>query len=133
MTHKTNGSTSPISSVGSLVTGTLYFLFFSALFSRLWPTLFTSLPAPDMVLQPAMNAMASMTATIFVISNMTASLKEARFHAAGKRYSETAGSSDRTWVTEETCRRSAGAERANNALSSGEQLRDECQSAPYRL
>ena len=40
-----------------------------------------------MVLQPAvMNATASIAATIFVIFNMTASLKGARFDAAGKRY-----------------------------------------------
>jgi len=45
-----------------------------------------------MVLQPAMTAIASMAAMIF--KYMTASLKEARFHAAGKRDWGAAGSSD---------------------------------------
>ena len=47
------------------------FLFLSALLSRLWPTLFTSLPTPSMVLHPAITAMANMAAMIF--KYMTAS------------------------------------------------------------
>ena len=50
------------------------FLFLSALLSRLWPTLLTSLPKPSMVLHPAMTAMANivnMAAMIF--KYMTAS------------------------------------------------------------
>jgi hypothetical protein len=74
--------------------GAFYFLFFSALFSMLLPTLATSLPTPDMVLQPAITAIANMAAMIF--RYMTASLREAR--SAGKRYSEAAGSGDAYYI-----------------------------------